>query len=40
MDKGAWWATVLEATKVGHNLVTKPPPAPSTSENLGSLGAQ
>ena len=25
MDKGAWWATVHMVTRVGHNLVTKPP---------------
>ena len=24
MDRGAWWATVHEVTRVGHNLVTKP----------------
>ena len=40
MDRGACWATVLEATKVGHNLATEPSPSPSTSENLGSLGTQ
>ena len=26
MDRGAWWATVYEVTRVGYNLVTKPPP--------------
>ena len=26
MDKGVWWATVHGVTKVGHDLVTKPPP--------------
>ena len=26
MDKGAWRATVHEVTRVGHDLVTKPPP--------------
>ena len=25
MDRGAWWATVHMVTRVGHNLVTKPP---------------
>ena len=25
VDKGAWWATVHGVTRVGHNLVTKPP---------------
>ena len=26
MDRGAWQATVHRVTRVGHNLVTKPPP--------------
>ena len=26
MDRGAWLATVHEATRVGHDLVTNPPP--------------
>ena len=26
LDRGAWWATVHGVTKVGHKLVTKPPP--------------
>ena len=26
MDRGAWWATVHEVSRVGHNLATKPPP--------------
>ena len=26
MDKGAWQATVHEVARVGHDLVTKPPP--------------
>ena len=26
MDRGAWWDTVYEVTRVGYNLVTKPPP--------------
>ena len=25
MDRGAWWAAVPGVTRVGHNLVTKPP---------------
>ena len=25
MDRGAWWATVYEVTRVGHNLVIKLP---------------
>ena len=24
MDRGAWWATVDGAQRMGHNLVTKP----------------
>ena len=28
MDRGAWWATVLGVTRVGHDLATKPPPPP------------
>ena len=27
-DREAWWATVHGVTRVGHNLVTKPPPPP------------
>ena len=27
MDIGDWWATVHGDTKVGHNLVAKPPPS-------------
>ena len=26
MDRGAWWATTHGVTRVGHYLVTKPPP--------------
>ena len=26
MDRGAWWATVHGVTRVGHDLLTKPPP--------------
>ena len=26
MDRGAWWATVHRATRVRHDLATKPPP--------------
>ncbi|KAB0370145.1 hypothetical protein FD755_018107 [Muntiacus reevesi] len=25
MDRGAWWATVHEVERVGHDLTTKPP---------------
>ena len=28
MDRGAWRATVHKVSRVGHNLVTKPPPPP------------
>ena len=28
MDRGAWQATVLGVARVGHHLVTKPPPLP------------
>ena len=27
IDRGAWQATVHGVTRVGHNLVTKPPPS-------------
>ena len=30
MDREAWWATVPGIPRVGHNLVTKPPPPPLT----------
>ena len=26
MDQGAWWATVQEVTRIGHDLATKPQP--------------
>ena len=26
MDRGAWWAIVHGATRVGHDLAAKPPP--------------
>ena len=26
MDRGSWWVTVHGASRVGHNLTTKPPP--------------
>ena len=28
MDRGAWWATIHGAARVGHDLETKPPPPP------------
>ena len=30
MYKGTWWATVHGVTRVGHDLVTKPPPPITT----------
>ena len=27
MDKGAWWTTVHEVARIGHDLATKPPPS-------------
>ena len=32
MDRGAWRATVHGVTRVGHDLVTKPPPPPNTMQ--------
>ena len=29
MDRGAWQDTVHGVTRVGHDLVTKPPPPPA-----------
>ena len=26
MDQGAWWATVQEVIRIGHDLATKPQP--------------
>ena len=34
MDRGAWQATVHGVTRVGHDLVTKPPPPPRKSRVL------
>ena len=31
MDRGAWQATVHGVTRIGHNLVTEPPPPPCIS---------
>ena len=31
MDRGAWQATVHGVARVGHDLVTKPPPPPGMS---------
>ena len=36
MDRGAWWATAHEVTKVRHDLATKPPPPPPPPENIYS----
>ena len=30
MDRGAWRATVNRVARVGHNLVSKPPPLQDT----------
>ena len=38
MKRGAWQATVHGVTRVGHDLVTKPPP-PSTCVGLCFLEA-
>ena len=32
LDRGAWQATVHGVARVGHNLVTKPPPPPQGEE--------
>ena len=32
MDRGAWQSTVHKVTRVGHDLVTKPPPENITNE--------
>ena len=32
MDRGAWWATLHGIARVGHNLVTKPPPLDNIKE--------
>ena len=37
MDRGAWWAVVSGVARVGHDLVTKPPP-PSVNFALPSAG--
>ena len=39
MDKGAWRATVHGVTRVGHAVVTKPPPPPLPLETLECLQA-
>ena len=39
-DRGAWRATVHGVTRVGHNLVTKPPPPPlrqTFSKSMSSI---
>ena len=35
MDRGTWWATVHGVARVGHDLVTKPPPPPMVQEYFG-----
>ena len=39
MDRGAWRATVHGVARVGHNLVTKPPPPPrqTFSKSMSSI---
>ena len=32
MDRGAWWATVHGVARIGHDLVTKPPPSRDDKE--------
>ena len=39
MDRGTWQATVHGVARVGHNLVTKPPP-PMTSNPCGSASKE
>ena len=34
MGTGAWLATVRGVTRVGHDLVTKPPPPPRCLETI------
>ena len=31
MDRGAWQATVYEVARLGHDLMTKPPPTSGTN---------
>ena len=37
IDRGAWWATVLEVTRVGYSLVTKQQLSPSLYPLLGFI---
>jgi len=37
MNRGAWQATVYRVTRVGHDLVTKPPPPPYINECLNCI---
>ena len=37
MDRGAWQATVYGVTRVGHDLVTKPPPRIHVFEDISSM---
>jgi len=36
MDTGAWQATIHGVTRVGHNLVTKPPSTTGTGNKGGT----
>ena len=41
MNRGAWQATVHGVTRVGHDLVTKPPPpSPLAVKNLSVIYSQ
>ena len=35
MDKGAWWAAIHGITRVGHDLVTSPPPPKRNHSTCG-----
>ena len=37
VDRGAWWATVHELSRVRRNLVTKPPPPSQITETFERL---
>ena len=36
MGRGAWQATVHEVARIGHDLVTKPPPYQSSWHEIGA----
>ena len=37
LERGAWRATVLGVSRVGHNLATKPPPPPKAGKRNQQL---